>query len=508
MFTSHKENRVPKPTRNLPIVISNLSHYSYDAAYDCDVDCDGGDACSLPTLDMKEFSGLEKKYIYVPEDGKNTPIDDDFCLFYGPFQHVALLNSEAKKLLNLFSAPRDIAEIDHLYQDTDPVHLEKTLTALIESRLLSSINSVPRVQSAPSVLSAWLHITDRCNLRCEYCYLPHLKHDMSLEIGRASIDAIFRSAKQNGFNKIKLKYAGGEALLLWPLVENLHQYALEKGKKHNIDVQGVVLSNGTLMDANISDSINSMGLKLMISLDGLGSVQDAHRPYAGGRGTFEDVLKGIDFAISSGVTPNISITISGKNAYGLPDIVDWVLNKDLPFSLNFYRENDLSKEKDDLLLEESRIIDGMLAAYKVIEENLPRASLLASLVDRANLSAAHNRTCSVGENYMVFDYRGQISKCQMLINQPVSNINANDPLAEIRQDKIGIQNLHVDEKEGCKSCEWKYWCTGGCSLSTFRATGRYDVKSPNCEIYKAIYPEAIRLEGLRLLKYFKSHNLH
>lgn len=42
-------------------------------------------------------------------------------------------------------------------------------------------------------------------------------------------------------------------------------------------------------------------------------------------------------------------------------------------------------------------------------------------------------------------------------------------------DEIGIQNLPVEEKEGCRTCEWKYWCTGGCSLATHRATGRYDV---------------------------------
>lgn len=48
---------------------------------------------------------------------------------------------------------------------------------------------------------------------------------------------------------------------------------------------------------------------------------------------------------------------------------------------------------------------------------------------------------------------------------------------------------------------WRYWCAGGCPVATFAATGRYDVKSPNCGIYKAIYPEALKLEGLRLLKY-------
>ena len=51
-----------------------------------------------------------------------------------------------------------------------------------------------------------------------------------------------------------------------------------------------------------------------------------------------------------------------------------------------------------------------------------------------------------------------------------------------------------------RDCEWKYFCTGGCPLESYRATGRYDVKSPNCNIYKTIFPEALRLEGLRLLK--------
>jgi len=127
--------------------------------------------------------------------------------------------------------------------------------------------------------------------------------------------------------------------------------------------------------------------------------------------------------------------------------------------------------------------------------------LLASIVDRANLSSPHQMTCGVGNNYLVFDCNGQVGKCQMLMKNFITILTVADPLGEIQKDKKGIQNLSVEEKEGCKTCEWKYWCTGGCSLNTFRATGRYDVKSPNCHIYKALYPEAMRLEGLRLLKY-------
>ncbi len=45
------------------------------------------------------------------------------------------------------------------------------------------------------------------------------------------------------------------------------------------------------------------------------------------------------------------------------------------------------------------------------------------------------------------------------------------------------------------------WCAGGCPALTYRVTGRFDVRSPNCRIYQALFPEVLRLEGLRLLQY-------
>lgn len=351
------------------------------------------------------------------------------------------------------------------------------------------------------ILSSWLHLTDRCNLRCAYCYLPHVREDMSTETGYAAVDAIFRSALANGFKGVKLKYAGGEPLLRFSLIEELHNHALLLAKKNGLKLEGVVLSNGTLLTIDIVERLRSLGLKMMISLDGLGQYHDSHRPYAGGRGSFADVAEAVEIALLHGLIPNVSVTVSSRTVEGLPGILTWILERDLPFSLNFYRENELSASHEDMRLDEQKIIQGMLSAFKMIEENLPRRSFLGGIIDRANLSEAHTHTCGVGQNYLVFDQNGQVAKCQMHIRKPITDIHVADPLSIIREDRTGIQNLSVEEKEGCKTCEWKHWCAGGCPLATHRATGRYDVKSPNCNIYKALFPEALRLEGLRLLKY-------
>lgn len=406
---------------------------------------------------------------------------------------VNLLSALGKEVLESFRLPRAMMPND------DP----QVIACMLDAGLLvvKDENMVLCPTQTVDQLTGWLHLTDRCNLRCSYCYLPHVREDMSSETGRAAIDAIFRSTLTNGFKQVKLKYAGGEPLLRFSLIVELHQYAQSLAEKHKLGLEGVVLSNGTLLTAEMVETFKSLGLRLMISMDGLGQYHDTHRPYAGGRGSFTDVAESVDLALANGLIPNISVTVSSRTAEGLSEIMTWILDHELPFSLNFYRENDLSATHKDMRLDEQKIISGMLAAFKVLEENLPRRPFLGGIIDRANLSVSHTHTCGVGQNYLVFDQNGQVAKCQMHIRKPVTDVHAADPLALIRADQIGIQNLPVMEKEGCKTCEWKHWCTGGCPLATHRATGRYDVKSPNCTIYKALFPEALRLEGLRLLKY-------
>lgn len=466
---------------------------------DCDCDCCDGD-CGMAVqyhqsrVSFVSFQGLESgnQLYHISPTLLLQNLVDDYYIAADPSnnQPVILLNSNVRNVLNKFQTPYPIYPAEKL-----EISL---INRLVQMGLLLPVSQQSKLlPGSKQILVAWLHITDRCNLRCSYCYLPHVREDMSDETGRATIDAIFRSALSNGFKQIKIKYAGGEPLLRFPFIVELHKYAQSLAKQNNMVLDGVVLSNGTLLTVEIIESIKSLSLRLMISLDGLGESHDRHRPYAGGHGSFADVSSAVRLALDNGLIPNISVTVSGRTAEDLPKLISWILKHDLPFSLNFYRENELSASNTDMRLDEEKIINGMLAAFKVIESNLPRRSLLPALVDRANLSAPHLHTCGVGQNYLVFDQNGQVAKCQMHIRKPITNIHVKDPLAVIRADQIGIQNLSVEEKEGCRTCEWKYWCTGGCSLATHRATGRYDVKSPNCNIYKALYPEAVRLEGLR-----------
>lgn len=455
-----------------------------------------GDCACSSSMDIPHPTSLNSDSLRIPDGMIHLPLDDDFQIYLPPHgqRGASVLNREAVSMLNGFDSPSE-----HSRPKTTQAH--PLLDRFLSQGLLETGISQTAPASQSDMLTAWLHITDRCNLRCSYCYLPHVREDMSIETAQAAIQSIVRSAKAHSYHRVKLKYAGGEPLIRFPFILQLHEYAKSHSEDAGLNLEAVLLSNGTLITDEIAQTLASLNIRLMISLDGLGNYHDSQRPHAGGQGSFAEVSAGIDRALSSGLVPNISVTVSAKTIDGLPGLLEWILRKDLPFNLNFYRENELSMQQAGLQYNDEKMIAGLLKAFKVIESNLPRHSSLGSMIDRANLQGSHLRTCDVGENYLVFDQNGQIAKCQMLIRKPSASIHDQDPLSIIRMDKTGLQNLPVVEKEGCKTCEWKYWCAGGCSLATYRASGRYDVKSPNCNIYKAVFPEALRLEGLRILKY-------
>jgi uncharacterized protein len=417
------------------------------------------------------------------------------------FSNVIVLNHSAQSILDLFNAPRLLR--DHIgHVDASPYELTAFVTRLVTLGLLQPVGYQSRpIRSQPKMLTTWLHVTNACNLRCAYCYLTKTDEAMNEVTGHAAVEAVFRSASQHGFYAVKLKYAGGEALLNFRLVIALHQHAHELAACSGLELREVVLSNGVVVSRSMIEYMRDEGIRLMISLDGVGESHDVQRTFANGRGSFDVVARAIDRAIKYGLRPDLSITVTGRNADSLPDAVAFALDRDLRFNVNFYRENDCSTSCGDLVADQAHIIAGMKTAFAMIESRLPRYRLIDGLVDRSSFHEPHEYACGAGHNYLVVDHYGRVARCQMEIERTVTDVLVDDPLQVIRLDHGGFQNIPVTEKEECRDCTWRFWCAGGCALLTYRATGRSDIKSPYCSVYKALYPELLRLEGLRLLKW-------
>lgn len=473
------------PIKKFPIIISSKNELSIQFDGDC--------ACSIPTaktcLQLTDDSAW-----HVAPQLYRTALSDEYELFFNQSEGkgVSVLNTPAIQILDSLQTAQPL---DHLTN-------RETIQEFLSSGLLTHCDQATKKKDFLSdTLAVWLQVTNNCNLSCDYCYIKKTPENMGPVVGKTAIDSIFRSAAIHSFKKVKIKYSGGEATLNFPLVIELHKYATKLANQTDIDLDGIILTNGVYLSKQMIADLKSLNLRVSLSLDGIGTTNDKQRKFKDGRGSFSFVERTLNRLREANVIPSITITVTSRNAIGLPETVSYLLNRNLPFSINFYRTNKCSIIFDDLKYENEYIVHYMEKAFDAIEQNLPAYSLLGVLLDRTRLDILHDHPCSVGDSYLVINHQGDIAKCHMQMEKSITNIYVQDALSFIQSDTTGIINDTVDNKDDCQTCQWRYWCAGGCPALTYHETGDYRKKSPNCSIYQALFPRLLKLEGLRLLKY-------
>ncbi len=133
----------------------------------------------------------------------------------------------------------------------------------------------------------YLVVTERCNLKCDYCLYKKKNTVISSTIFRKGIDFFLGlNKKQNIIKEIYL--FGGEPLLYPKLTQNIldyicgkYFYLIESGK-----LKVKILTNATLLNKKFYESLREFSnnfqipfLEFTISFDGSIKTQDLHRGY-------------------------------------------------------------------------------------------------------------------------------------------------------------------------------------------------------------------------------------
>lgn len=357
----------------------------------------------------------------------------------------------------------------------------ETADLLLRAGLIAPL--CPPVAPRSRMLTAWLHLTDRCTLGCAYCYRPHRPADMSLDTALASVEATFRSARAGAFAGVKLKFAGGEPLLRLDVLAAAQRRARSLAEAGDLRLEGVVLSNGTRLDRAALRALVELDLRLMLSLDTLDPFADL-RVDARGRSHAAQTLTALDRALEAGLRPEVSVTLARPALAGLAETVRGLAARGVAFSLNFYRPPCGTLEGDPLAPSGAELLAALPEAFAAAG---PNGNFLRGLLDRVDLGAPHARACAAGESALAFAPDGSAAACQMRLDQALAACGDADPLANVR---LGF---HPAPRETCVGCDWRAWCAGGCPLVE---EGR---AAPYCAVYRALMPELVRLEGERLL---------
>jgi uncharacterized protein len=144
-----------------------------------------------------------------------------------------------------------------------------------------------------------LKVHSRCNLSCSYCYVyemadqgwRQLPNRMSAEVAAAAIKRIAEHVTRHALPSVDVILHGGEPLLagadwLTGLVTALRAQVPAQ-------VNVVMQTNGTLLDATMLKALKELQVQVGVSLDGDAEATARHRRYANGRSSFDAVAEGL-----------------------------------------------------------------------------------------------------------------------------------------------------------------------------------------------------------------------
>lgn len=140
-----------------------------------------------------------------------------------------------------------------------------------------------------------ISLTDRCNLRCIYCMPEHgvksIPHESILTL--EEVHKAIECASQLGIKHVR--FTGGEPTVRKGLLGLIERTAQTPG------IESVALTTNAILLPNMAADLKAAGLsRVNISLDTLDAEQ--YR-FITRRGNLDDALKGVEAALSSGLSP-------------------------------------------------------------------------------------------------------------------------------------------------------------------------------------------------------------
>ncbi len=356
-----------------------------------------------------------------------------------------------------------------------PWILNPTARIFLEDSLNSHhSNFSSPIPHPPREFTIWLALTFNCNLRCRYCYVELSRSNMAEEEGKKAIDWAIRNLQKKGMTSLKIKYAGGEPLLCFDLLKNLHEYARRTAKEKGLAIKEIILTNGTLLKQETISFLQGEGIALMISLDSLGWAQGFLRPLADGGDSLPQVLRTIEIALKENCQLFLSTTVTSVNFREIPGLVNFAMELGVPLSLNLYR---FTERSNQLQPPTGELIKVLREAGGIVRKHLNLKGGPVPTMDLLHLARPSPYPCQAGFTFFALGPNGAFASCPMLLKERVRNL---------------CTFALIDADEHCRECNWRYLCGGGCPL--LKSTHYY------CKVYREIIPLWLELEGLATIR--------
>lgn len=379
---------------------------------------------------------------------------------------------------------------------------------LVASGILSSQDRhvFAREEDIP-IKAMCLHVAHQCNLACTYCFASQgdfqgKRELMSEEVGKKAIDFLIQASGRR--RNLEVDFFGGEPLLNLGLVKKLVHYAREEEKKYKKNFRFTLTTNGVLLDEETQDYLNAAMDNVVLSIDGSEETNDRTRITWGGQGSYKTILPNIQSFVRK--RGDKSHYIRGTYTRLQPRFVKEILHLDAMGLKNLSMEPAIGDSAEGFSLTPEQL-PILFAQYEELARDMARRRNdperyrffhFEMDLGRGPCAVKRTRGCGAGSEYVAITPSGELYPCHQFVGQEEFRLGTLDEGITNKELRGVFSRLSLFDKEDCRSCWAKYYCSGGCHAHAQHTNGTLlKPEALSCELERKRVEMALYLATLR-----------
>lgn len=416
-------------------------------------------------LNVSVFERFNQKVMYLPDVNYYFAIKDNSNIKLGEYK----LCQE---------------EIVTIVKENDLKEYEVFAVTSLEERLSKiATYNIQKIKETSSrgLFTLCLHPSRKCNLNCKYCFKDSQylgEEQLSFAIAKDAIDFVVNEYAPCASKYVVDLSGSGEPLLEIKLLKQIVDYCKQKRDEICKNIEVMFCTNLTLLTPEIVEYLdNEPVIILGVSIDGDRVTNDGNRVYANGKGTYDDIVKGLKMFKNKKLGLAVTITPLNQNVDSIYDCLYRLPNVDC-ISMKFIRNYDGSKY--DFGRFDMRY---MLSRYKnlcnrIFEElsndnfdylqKLVRGGDYFGGIIYSNMFKGTYKIyrCDAGKSRISVNSEGDIFACSVMNgNQDFSIGNIYEGIESRKQKKFEF--VSVESLSTCQSCLIRNACGGECYTNSY-----------------------------------------
>jgi uncharacterized protein len=324
-----------------------------------------------------------------------------------------------------------------------------------------------------------LFVTERCNLRCDYCFLDHgSDRQISWQTAQRAVEFLI---EQSGDQKhLRLSFWGGEPLLAGQLLRQVADYATTRAENTGKRIHYSIPTNCTTLSEDALALIRAHDMRISLSIDGTSTSQSLRKTINGDSSYFT-VLVNLERIQKSGMNHLVRVrkTITPKTVANLHrDVMFFVDHGLRQITFSPAMEIEWSQGHLEAFEEQQLLIADRWIRSLTADEPFTIELWDQMLVGRV-LGKPAPLFCGAGISMLAADTEGRLFPCHRFVFY--DSLNHVHRLGDVYSgiDENSLYRLYnaIDQESlnrrtaECPTCQYVQSCRLFCPAINYRLTG-------------------------------------